>query len=171
MRSESRDTGIVGTVVSGRGRMTQKMQRGKITRSLLDDATGETLIPGTLNVLVETPIAAPGNAVQLWRGEIAGDREDTIYLAPARVGGLEAWMVRHRRVEQGAAEGRRVLEFVSVHHLRAVLGLSDGDLVTVDLGGRAGFTRTANLGAPSVNVDGALQVAAELEDERFDSKS
>lgn len=124
---------VAGRVLAGRGRMAQKMQHGEVTRNLLDVATGETLIPGTLNVLLDSPIAVPAGAVQLWRGAVTGDREDTIYLAPARVGGLEAWMVRHRRVEHGDAEGCRVVEFVSAHHLRTELGLSDGDLVTVEV--------------------------------------
>lgn len=85
---------------------------------LIAHATGTHVIPGTLNVWLDGPIALDNRrAVQL--------DKPRLNFWPAEIAGIPVWIQRHDR---GVLH---VLELIADRRLRAALDLKDGDRVTL----------------------------------------
>jgi hypothetical protein len=83
-------------------------------------ATGAAIVPGTLNVWLDGPIALDnGRAAQVVKPRLA--------FWPAELDGLPVWIQRHDR---GVLH---VAELVADRGLRRALALADGDRVTLTL--------------------------------------
>jgi hypothetical protein len=81
-------------------------------------ATGAAIVPGTLNVWLDGPIALDnGRAAQVVKPRLA--------FWPAELDGLPVWIQRHDR---GVLH---VAELVADRRLRPLLALADGDRVTL----------------------------------------
>lgn len=121
MREQDSQTGqveIVGMVASGRGRASRELGAFQdVTFSLLK----QTLFPGSLNVVLRTPVVLRQVRASLFDG---GRR----MLWPARVNGKPVWIYRWHTCPL------HIVELVSTTSLRQQFQLEDGDHIamTVD---------------------------------------
>ena len=93
-------------------------------------ATGSTLVPGSLNIVIERSWVMRTPAIRLDASEVGVG----VGLLPCRVGGIAGWIFRTDRNNLGDGDhAMNVLEVVAAVHLRAALGLRDGDEITVEI--------------------------------------
>ncbi|WP_396907952.1 DUF120 domain-containing protein [Mycolicibacterium sp.] len=119
-----------GTVVSGAGRMKNRMAPGTQASKAFEEVTGTVLAPGTLNVRLPSPVDMPSAARKFTRPGADGDAQ--VYIAPATLNSINGFIVRAERTESGAGRHPKdVVEFICAINLREHLGLSDGDTVTI----------------------------------------
>ena len=116
------------TVESGLGDLAQWMQK---YATAYESAVGQALVPGSLNVrLSEAWSVPPGDGVRLESEDVGRG----VTLVACIIEGTEAWVIRTDRNDAGKGRHpRNVVEIVAPVHLRSVLGLSDGDVVTLQL--------------------------------------
>ena len=95
-------------------------------------ALGFTPYPGTLNVKLESPLdlrPCMGSAVRIDPPEIPGARLGGVVALPARVNGVDAYIVRPDiTIYKGD-----VVELIAPRYLRGLLRLRDGDEVEVEV--------------------------------------
>lgn len=94
-------------------------------------ATGQRLVPGSLNVVLSDEWTLPDDVPFRLGPELVGVG---MSLVPCRLEGVEAFIARTDRNDAGAgAHSRRMIEIVSSVHLRRALHLDDGDEVTISI--------------------------------------
>lgn len=93
-------------------------------------ATGSALVPGSLNLVLDRPWVMTDAEIRLSAVEVGVE----ISLLPCAVEGIACWVFRTDRNNSGQGDhDLNVLEVLSSVHLRTVLGLQDGDEVTVQI--------------------------------------
>ena len=120
---------LKGKVVSGVGNFSYWMER-------LEDyyyaKTGVRLFPGTLNLELESPYSLPREAARLEKEEYGGTV--SVNIVPCRVFGREAFILRTDSSEAGRGRHpKTIIEIACDVKLRELYGLSDGDLVEVEV--------------------------------------
>ncbi|MEM8713100.1 MAG: DUF120 domain-containing protein [Planctomycetota bacterium] len=94
--------------------------------------TGETLFPGTLNVRLDEEWWAPKGARCLHGSEYGG--KVSIYVIPCLFMGEPAWILRTKANDRGDGDHpQTVVEIAARTRLRNSCGLSDGDIVELEL--------------------------------------
>ena len=119
---------VIGKIAVGSGQWTKRMERAG---PVFNEATGETLHHGTLNIKLAEEIAIEEHFRVL--GEKTGDQHENYLLEICRVDGIWAYRVRplgHDGVSGGW--GDSVLEILCKDGLREKLGKGTGDEVTVE---------------------------------------
>jgi CTP-dependent riboflavin kinase len=113
-----------GVVVSGEGDLSRWMDR---YRSEYEEATGVSLFPGSLNVVLDEPWPLPPRTIT-----ISADRVGRlVHLVPASIEGHDCFIFRTDNAERAGPDDRRVLEVLAAVRLRDALGVDDGDSVEV----------------------------------------
>jgi CTP-dependent riboflavin kinase len=93
-------------------------------------ATGSALVPGSLNLVLDRPWVMTNASIRLSASDVGVE----IGLLPCVVEGIACWVFRTDRNNSGQGDhDLNVLEVLSSVHLRSVLGLQDGDEVTVQI--------------------------------------
>jgi len=117
---------IRGQVQTGLGKASgqTKLSLRDLTRAL-----GVTPVPGTLNVRLAEGFVAPTGARPI-RIDRIGERDMPFFLFAGHVGTYSVWVTRSLSQMQLTDDS---LELLSTVHLRTVLGIQDGDIVTIDL--------------------------------------
>jgi SAM-dependent methyltransferase len=108
---------LSGEVVSGRGIATLDLQR---VAGDLRSLVGQSLVPGSLNVVLGAPLLLQESAAISFDG---GRR----FLWRAKLRGVDLWIYRWRECPL------HVIELLAVDHLRSRFGLKDGDSVDVEI--------------------------------------
>jgi riboflavin kinase len=122
---------LEGRVCSGKGDFAQWI--AKLHDHYLRK-TGLHLFPGTLNLRLDRPYRVPPGAVRLEAEEYGGSVG--VNLVPCRVLGRRAFILRTDGNEQGDGDHPlEVIEIATDVKLRDVFGLSDGDVVRVEIDG------------------------------------
>jgi len=94
-------------------------------------ATGQRLIPGSLNVTLPREWSLPDDVPIRLEADRVGVG---MSLVACRSAGVEAFIARTDRNDAGTgAHSRHVIEVVSSVHLRSELRLDDGDEVTISI--------------------------------------
>jgi riboflavin kinase, archaea type len=120
-------TTFQGRVAGGVGDLATWMIRYAAAYEL---AVGVALVPGSLNVVIDRPWVMQRPTVRLEAEEVGVG----LGFVGCQVGGLSGWIVRTDKNNQGRGDhGLDVLEIVSSVHLRAALGLVDGDDVVIEV--------------------------------------
>lgn len=118
-----------GTVRSGLGDFARWMEL------LADDyraLTGVRLVPGTLNVQLDADWSMPEEALVLEPDPARGTVR--VFVAPCRIAGRPAFVVRTAANQEGRGDHpRSLVEIAADVHLRTALGLVDGDAVELEL--------------------------------------
>lgn len=117
-------------MTSGRGVMAKKMGPGALSQQLFDEATGTSLAPGTLNIRLARPTPFPPRCTRIARRSGRAPGSDIVNLTPARINDIRAWAIRHATVE--ARGDTSLVELVAEANLRQLLGLCDGDRVSIE---------------------------------------
>jgi riboflavin kinase, archaea type len=114
-----------GYVASGKGDLTFWMER---QRAAYERVTGEPLIPGSLNVVLEGRWVVETPPVRLEPPEVGVGMN----IVPCEIEGIRAFVLRTDRNNSGTGDHpTTVLEIAASVHLRQALGLRDGDRVEV----------------------------------------
>jgi len=99
-----------------------------IHAGLYRSTTGVALVPGTLNVVLDSPWCVGPGALRLEPPEYPVP----LSLVPCRIEGIDGFVVRTDKNDRGEGDHpRTVLEIAAPLRLRQVLGLADGDTVVV----------------------------------------
>lgn len=119
---------LTGRVTAGQGDLAQWMS---LHADAYEAATGQRLVPGSLNVVLGHEWTLPQDVPI----RLGPDRVGVgMSLVPCRLEGVEAFIARTDRNDAGTgAHSRRVIEVVSSVHLRDELGLEDGHEVTISI--------------------------------------
>lgn len=106
-----------GTVLPGRNLTSATIER---TSNELLGVTGESIVPGSLNIVLDTPLRLSRETKRTFNGGQG-------FLWPARFNGARVWIYRW------PATPLQVVEILSLVHLRTQFGLSDGTRVTIEI--------------------------------------
>ncbi|MDP6452975.1 MAG: DUF120 domain-containing protein [SAR202 cluster bacterium] len=121
---------LSGTVRSGKGDFSYWM--GKL-HALYTEKTGVTLYPGSLNIELAAPYDLPLEGVTRVEKEEYGGRV-SVSILPCMVSGIHAFIMRTDQNADGSGDHpRTIIEVAAQVRLREALGLSDGDIVTVEV--------------------------------------
>lgn len=120
-----------GTVCTGRGDFARWMELLAAQYAAL---AGVELVPGTLNVELDTPWSMPAHALRLEPDPLLGTVR--VFVVPCRIAGRSAFVLRTEANEAGRGDHpQNLVEIAADVHLRSVLGLMDEDRVEVELPG------------------------------------
>ncbi|MFS8493717.1 MAG: DUF120 domain-containing protein [Limnochorda sp.] len=111
---------VHGRVATGAGRASSKVFASPARRASASTLLGMEIFPGTLNVVVETPLHFRRSAMIRWEGW-----KNTIWYCPARLNGRKVFL------HDWKTRPRSRLEIVADIKLRDAFGLTDGDPVEV----------------------------------------
>lgn len=109
-----------GRVSTGAGRASGLVFASPTRRAAVSALLGINLFPGTLNVVVETPLHFRRGQMIRWDGW-----KNTVWYCPARLNGKEVYL------HDWKTRPRNRLEIVADVKLREAFGLADGDPVEV----------------------------------------
>lgn len=119
-----------GTIVSGTGNMSKRMAADSIALAVYEKESGQTLVPGSLNIKLDHAIDMPKTSRLITRNDTEGEAH--IYITPAFVCGIPGFAVRNKIAEEGhGRHAKDIIEIISAHKLRDELQLTDGDTVEV----------------------------------------
>ncbi len=100
-----------------------------------EQKTGMRLFPGTLNVQLSHPYTLPKKVIRLEGYEYGGSV--SVNIVPCSILGKEAFILRTDLNEQGRGHHpRNIVEIATDIKLRDHFGLSDGDVVTLEIAPR-----------------------------------
>lgn len=112
---------LVGRVTTGFGAAARDVKAG-----WYDEALGYQPYPGTLNLTVTGPVGMPPP-----EHKVTTPDGRTLLLWPARANGAVCWLM-------AGGDAGNTVELLAAESLRDVLGVDDGDVVTVEVG-RGGY--------------------------------
>jgi CTP-dependent riboflavin kinase len=100
---------------------------------LYEQCTGVRLYPGSLNVVLEEEYRLPADPPLRLPPAVLGGRVG-MNIVPCRFLGLPAFILRTDQNEAGTGHrDRNVIEIGAARRLRDEFGLSDGDVVTIEI--------------------------------------
>ena len=118
-----------GEVVSGLGNFSywiEKLQEHYLQK------TGMSFYPGTLNLRLDAPYSLPKQTIRLEASEYGGTV--SVNMVPCKIRGRSAFLLRTDANEAGRGHHpRTIVEIATDVRLRDVLGLTDGDLVEIEI--------------------------------------
>ena len=99
---------------------------------LYQERTGVRLFPGSLNVVLSEEYRLPLNPMRLEPHEYGG--RVGMNMVPCNIMGTAAFILRTDKNEAGLGDhDRNVIEIAAAVRLRDELGLSDGDVVDIEV--------------------------------------
>lgn len=119
-----------------RGRLTSGLGDFSYWLEALKDhyyrKAGMHFYPGTLNVLLDEPYSLPPQPLRLEKEEYGG--RVSVSLVPCRIFGRKAFLLRTDLNESGnGPHPKTLIEIATNVRLRDACGLSDGDVVEVEI--------------------------------------
>jgi len=122
-------TRLRGVVVSGVGDFSYWIEK---LHEHYHRKTGMHLFPGTLNLLLDEPYSMPPGCMRLEKEEYGGTV--SVKIAPCRVFGRAAFLLRTDGSDAGfGRHPKTIVEIATDVKLRDVYGLTDGDIVEIDV--------------------------------------
>jgi riboflavin kinase len=115
-----------GRVASGKGDLAQWM---RLYSAAYLRATGMSLYPGSLNVLLDKPWDLPEQRIRLEARDVGVD----VNLVGCTVFGRRAFIFRTDADDAKGPAQRALIEILSDARLRDVYGLDDGDVIDVSV--------------------------------------
>jgi len=120
---------LSGHVASGKGDLAFWMDR---YRDVYERVTGAALVQGSLNVVLDEPWVLGTPSIRLEPAEVGVGMN----IVPCEIEGIPAFILRTDKNNSGDGDHpATVVEIAASVHLRAALGLRDGDRVEVVLPG------------------------------------
>jgi len=116
-------------VATGLGDLAQWMQQYS---DVYERRVGVRLFPGSLNVVLDDDYRLPRSAIRIEPPELGG--RVGMNIVPCTIQGVPAFILRTDQNEAGTGgHDRDVVEIGAAVHLRTALGLSDGDIVEIQV--------------------------------------
>ncbi len=124
---------LCGRVKSGMGDCSKRMEQVPGLLDAYSRKTGMHLVPGTLNVELETEYVVPkGRLMRLEAGEYGGTV--SVSIVPCKINSKEAFILRTDANEAGTGHHpRTIVEIASDVMLRERFALADGDEVAIEI--------------------------------------
>jgi len=120
---------LSGRVESGVGDLARWMIQ---YADLYEERTGVRLFPGSLNIVLNQQYRLPLNPIRLEPHEYGG--RVGMNIVPCKIMGVAAFILRTDRNEAGLGDhDRNVIEIAAAVRLRDALGLTDGEVVDVEV--------------------------------------
>lgn len=121
-----------GTVSSGLGDFSYRMETIPGLLDAYERITGMRFFPGTLNVKLGHPFSFPGDCLRLEGHEYGG--RVSVNILPCAVNGIKGFVIRTDKNEAGkGSHPKDLIEVACELKLRDRLQLEDGDQVDIEV--------------------------------------